>query len=501
MEPTNKPAVPAKGNTSSQTEIRTPQPHGAGMNRKTKIGLVVAASFLTLVGGIIGVKQLGRPTAGATEEKQLAQNNPPPAERDPFNVAPEHAPRQQLDAGAMLIGGRRKDDDVPATSIPDLPKMDLPKLDIPPEPIIPVGGQSDVREPLKTDRPMADADPPKIDIPKIDFSELGAKDNKPMKDDSFRKPRADEPTIPKLDIPKLDLPSLDEKPSGDSGMKIDIPKIDEPAATKKDESKIEIPRIDDPPIEEKKEKAEPKRLIITIPPKKDNDRKQEEQPKLDIPKIEIPSIDRDGPMPREGSAPKVDPLGESGVKIGPIEPGEAGKSEPKREPAPQPLPPASVSRDGGYDEDLHQASRNETYQAISKRFYEDESYAAALQQYNRDNPGGGGYVRVPPIEVLMKRYPNAAPKGGVRPASGAAPASLNVTTERDPSRSPVSPVASYPVYTVPESGETLRDIATKTLGNADHWRAIHELNISVNPNEKLAGGTRLRMPPQARVQQ
>ncbi|HKB39312.1 MAG TPA: LysM peptidoglycan-binding domain-containing protein, partial [Gemmataceae bacterium] len=161
------------------------------------------------------------------------------------------------------------------------------------------------------------------------------------------------------------------------------------------------------------------------------------------------------------------------------------------------LPPAAIGRDGGYDEDLHAASPNDNFQTISKRYYEDESYASALAQYNRDNPGNGRYVRIPPIEVLMKRYPNATPKTPARPTSSGSPASLNLQGDANP-----LPIAARenPVYTVPEGGETLRDIAQKTLGNGEYWRYIYDLNSSLNPAEKLPAGTKLRLPPQARVQ-
>jgi hypothetical protein len=77
------------------------------------------------------------------------------------------------------------------------------------------------------------------------------------------------------------------------------------------------------------------------------------------------------------------------------------------------------------------------------------------------------------------------------------PASLTLQSEAP---SAPAPTANYLVYTVAGDGEWVRDIAQRTLGNSDAWTQIRDLNPELNPSAKIAGTTRLRMPPGARVQ-
>jgi nucleoid-associated protein YgaU len=489
------------------------------MTRKTKIGLAVAGSFLTLVGGVIGIKQFSQPKGDAPDAKAVAQNTATPRP-DPFNpVDDTESPATNL--GRYMTIKERPDPTpqsinippapvvIPATTTSDPLKTDTQTSD--PLKTRSATSQAESKEPLKFDLPALDPvkseEPVKsgdhqrssdltIQLPALDPPDV--KD--PAKDDVFGKPKKAEANPRRRDeLPNRQMPSLNdskESPPVQDTPKLDLPKRDA-ASQAETPVKIEIPPVEpiDPVKPMKSEQPQAKNLTITVGPKKDDDTKKDETgksaelPAIDVPKLDVPPSDsaRDNPK-REGA-----------VRVGPIKSEEAA---PKNEGAVQPLSPPAVRQDGGYDEDLHRASGNETYPSISRRYYEDDSYAAALQQYNRDNPAGSGYVRIPPIEVLMKRYPNAAPKGGTRsPSTGVAPASLNVPAERDAGdQLGTSPVRDYPVYTVADSGETLRDIAQKTLGNAEYWRTIYELNISVNPNEKLAGGTRLRLPPQARVQ-
>jgi nucleoid-associated protein YgaU len=492
------------------------------MTRKTKIGLAVAGSFLTLVGGVIGIKQFSQPAGDPPDTKAVAQNSATPRP-DPFNPVNDEKqespganlgsyttiPRQELpDPTLQSINVPPAPVVIPATTTSDPLKTDTQTSD--PLKIRPAASQADSKEPLKFDLPALDPvkseEPAKsgahqrssdstIQLPALDPPDV--KD--PAKDDVFVKPKKAEGNPRRKDeLPNREMPPLND--SKESSSVQDTPKLDllkRDATSQADTPvKIEIPPVEpiDPVKPMKSEQPQAKNLTITVGPKKDDDTKKDETgksaelPAIDIPKLDVPPSDsaRDNPK-REGA-----------VRVGPI---KSEEPAPKSEGAVQPLSPPAVRQDGGYDEDLHRASGNETYPSISRRYYEDDSYAAALQQYNRDNPAGSGYIRIPPIEVLMKRYPNAAPKGGTRsPSTGVAPASLNVPAERDAGdQLGTSPVRDYPVYTVADSGETLRDIAQKTLGNAEYWRTIYELNISVNPNEKLAGGTRLRLPPQARV--
>lgn len=167
----------------------------------------------------------------------------------------------------------------------------------------------------------------------------------------------------------------------------------------------------------------------------------------------------------------------------------------------------------GYFTDLHPWQPNDSFAAISQRYYLDEGYAAALAAYNRDHPADlergsadpsrmmlGQKVGVPPIWVLRKKYPNLVPApGAILEAKPSANVGVPTAPVANPSVAPTMLTSrSAVIYTVSEPGEMLRDIARKTLGNGEQWRVIYDMNRSINPAERIPGGTRLRLPAEAR---
>ena len=63
--------------------------------------------------------------------------------------------------------------------------------------------------------------------------------------------------------------------------------------------------------------------------------------------------------------------------------------------------------------DIYHPKANDSWEAISREYYNDIKFAAALKAYNRGKPLTGT-VDVPPISVVKRtrRSPSPAPMGG-----------------------------------------------------------------------------------------
>jgi nucleoid-associated protein YgaU len=163
-------------------------------------------------------------------------------------------------------------------------------------------------------------------------------------------------------------------------------------------------------------------------------------------------------------------------------------------------------------EEEYRLQSGDTFASVSKRFYFTDKYSIALQQYNRDYPIGaanlkldpprltaGTVVWIPPIRILEKRYPtmiadykplaNAAVAG---PATAAAPAWTGAPARQV--------AATTKTYRVRDGGESMHDIARRSLGHPLAWNTIYQLNPSLNPNPTapIPAGTLLRVPGDAR---
>jgi len=146
--------------------------------------------------------------------------------------------------------------------------------------------------------------------------------------------------------------------------------------------------------------------------------------------------------------------------------------------------------------DLYDPRQNDTYTTISKEFYNDAKYAAALQEYNGRRPlQSGQHVEVPPIHVLKKRY--AQMIGAVVPASGTS--SLPPAKAGDPwgpstEATPAFRPTGQRTFTVPTGGMTMGAVARDTLGSPSRWREIYDLNPQLSPGEVLPAGTVVKIP-------
>jgi len=167
----------------------------------------------------------------------------------------------------------------------------------------------------------------------------------------------------------------------------------------------------------------------------------------------------------------------------------------KPEPKPTTIPVAGIERSPTttFDVDLHEPKAGDTYESISREFYNDTRYGQALRAYNRNKPlQGSGPVDVPPLHVL-KRSSQNGPQGGVVPAG---------QTSSDPgwnSAPPVVRTGGDRLFRIPQGGMSMRAVARLTLSNEQRWKDIWELNPQLRPDEILPVGTDLRLPADART--
>jgi hypothetical protein len=192
----------------------------------------------------------------------------------------------------------------------------------------------------------------------------------------------------------------------------------------------------------------------------------------------------------------LDPDPAAGVKLPePIPTPAATRIEgtkPAGETAVQPVAASTREPRTNYDEDVYEVKQGDSFTSISLSFYNDEKYAAALQQYNGNAPQSG-QVKIPPIHVLKKQFPNMVGGSSATPKTGrTAPPSPEWSA-------PPSTARSGNVYRVPAGGATIRGIAKAALGSDQEWRKVWDLNPQHwDPNATLPPGTEVKLPSDAR---
>jgi nucleoid-associated protein YgaU len=197
------------------------------------------------------------------------------------------------------------------------------------------------------------------------------------------------------------------------------------------------------------------------------------------------------------------------------------------------LPPSAASSASpqveSYDEDTYTCKANDTFRSISQAVYRTDAYDQALLLFNRNHPlaneaikqnppllQAGQPIYIPPLQILRKYYAASIPDNnnltGVRnPASNETPSATQPLTLMPPASGAVTATGAAPAtgtatttastrtYRVGGTGEMIRDIARRTLGNGDRWTEIYHLNRSYDPMYAVPAGTELRLPADARV--
>ncbi|WP_157470269.1 hypothetical protein [Gemmata sp. SH-PL17] len=154
-----------------------------------------------------------------------------------------------------------------------------------------------------------------------------------------------------------------------------------------------------------------------------------------------------------------------------------------------------------FDVDIHTVMSNEDYKSISREFYNEDRFAAALSAYNQNRAiRAGDRVDVPPIHVLKRKFPQMVGGGAVQPASGSRSTAPSQPEWNNAAPRPVTNGRS--VFTVPNgNGMTLQQIARQTMGSEQRWRDIYDLNRQITrPDEVQTPGTELKLPTDARLQ-
>jgi hypothetical protein len=518
------------------------------MTRETKVGLVVAGSFVCLVGGVFATKYLHgpKPEAGVTvaqssaqtqEKSQPAgeelQTGPPlykPAAPAPGELAPP--PSGQLEPKYEPSGKR------PAAPPADLAPLDLPGTgkaahhddpaaddifnpgptptkpqkkndgDVPPltplDPIPPGPAKPPGRSPGPLELepiPSGPAKPSTLGplelepIPSPPGNRKPARQNDPLSPPSGGIARVGNP--PKSDDPLGDLPLPGEKK-------------DEKKTEKKDEKndpKLPVPS-DPPPLDLPAPMGGAPALPApggpTPPPMPKNTKPSDGKNPTDlpppVPKSALPSDVPASPAPKLADKPRDIPAPPPTPKDNPA----ASLTRPTS-PANDPPPPEA--RVDSYDEEWYYCKQGDSLDSISQKFFFTPKYDAALRQYNLDRNyqasfrqekpslAAGQVVKVPPARILEKLYPATLP--GFRPTSNQKPDAGGSTT--------IPPTGSAPVpgtedlgqprdYTVPRDGMTLRDIAKEELKDVNQWTRIFNLNREWNPSAAIPRGTHIAMP-------
>ncbi len=121
-----------------------------------------------------------------------------------------------------------------------------------------------------------------------------------------------------------------------------------------------------------------------------------------------------------------------------------------------------------------------------------------------DIPPGPPPVAVDPPSVLPPTLPPVAPPEPkahqtpepMPPAPVSPPPSavIQVSQVGEP---PLAGMGPLQCYRVRGNGETMRDIARHTLGAGERWSEVYKLNPSLRPEDTLAAGTVVHLPPDA----
>lgn len=185
-----------------------------------------------------------------------------------------------------------------------------------------------------------------------------------------------------------------------------------------------------------------------------------------------------------------------------------------------PAPKVGDARVQVHDVQSYQVRGGETFASVSKTAYGSEKYANALLAYNREysanrnltNLQAGQTIMLPSAEFLQSKYPNAITAGAAGFGNTPNPGGINVASNT--SVSIAAPVPSVPKtsfgpttpspdvtknYRVAAQGQMVYEIAIQTLGDGNRWPEILRLNPNMQPLQPIPGGTILRLPGNANV--
>jgi hypothetical protein len=470
------------------------------MTRETKVGLVVATTFLCLVSLVVASKLRGPEPVSAA----VADITPPAGGRP---------------------GAAKTDGVEPCEPDPDKPPIVPPSLQIPNKPSI-----DTMPKPMPQPAAPASLRPaPAIALPEVttlptvgDASSSGWWDRhgrtvestvgQPLPDpvQPMQAPEApaavkvaqlEEPNkVPEV---KPGLAPVDplQAPMPVGGLPNVDPVLPTPSAKPALPDPIQLPMVTGDPSKQ----AKPPTPIV-LPTEL-----AAKPPAPGAPKQMPPATDPLVP-PAPQVAPGAGAAAPKPASIGTI--GTIGNEATVTAPVKAPAIGAALPKVFGHSDDVHRVDAGQTtFAQLSQRWYGTDKYAQALQEYNRRhllNRANADLQRDSPVlqpnQPIYYPHPNvlesdyAAFIGKTTPA--AAPTVGSAPPVRISPPMPLSPAAAAAegtiTYTVPQT-EHIMPIAQRTLGNRDAWAEISLLNPALRTDLPVPAGTVLRLPARART--
>jgi hypothetical protein len=531
------------------------------MTRETKVGLVVATTFLCLVSLVIASKLRGPEAegAGVAEARQIEPGTPDPTRGDVFEPSEEPNPDKPIaPAPSPALPKVPPSLNIPTkTSVDPLPRaMPQPPAPAPAAPAIGLPGPV-VELPELNPTPPAPASagrgwwgrytqPSEVPVsaPVADVhgnqgaaaGEQGAGSQSPIKVAQVEDPIKLPPVSPVVPAPVSDpiMPIPTPTPKGTATPTVPAPA---PSAAPAPGAPTPIVLPAPPGMEEpKKERAVAPSLPTPTPtggiPAGPLGGPVAPAPAPAQPKQMPPA---DPPAPTAVQEPtSALPSGPAAPRAGTIAPpkhigtiGLAGNDASVTPPVAPALPHAAVPalpaagadlpKVIGHSDAVHRIEPGQTtFAQLSERWYGSDKYAQALLEYNRQhllNRANTDLRRDPPVlqanqaiyypahDVLESTF--AALIKAPVPAAPAAPSSGPPVVQISPPTPLAGPSAggtadATVAYRVPQADHILR-IAQQTLGSMDAWREIVRLNPSLRTDLPIPAGTVLRLPAKARV--
>jgi hypothetical protein len=504
------------------------------ITRETKVGLLVASSFVCLVGIVLASKLMREDSSpadpgGAAPALEINRVAPPTAAAKA--PAPKSAPAQTdrarndapVENGKQAIVSTGAGDTQPGPVKPASAK----------EIVEATGGILPPPDEAVQTKPGPVKSAPTSGGPTGDNTEAQVKDDKGLlldlvkdndsmtagqKEDEVKKELAEQ--VKKKD--NAHTPTTEEDTTGKKTQPMANPILDLVAAPSENKKDDPVPPAGKPAQEDvtregaksatdaaapPSTKLAPGIVPITSKPASESDSKPaplittKDPAKLDK-SVAVPTTGPSGPadtLPILGSKPKV---ASAPVSV-----------SPPTDRSGQLMPPRVES----FDTSIHTVRQGDTFASISQQYFESDKYGAALREHNarrikNESLERGQKVNVPEKAYLERHYsfliPGYSPvklgkaeaitspntEGSRPPAGGstsADPAVVRVAGEKAP--------PGGPSYMVRGERERLYFIAKEVLGDANRWPEIYRLNPQVAPEGFIPVGTELRLPAGAQV--
>ena len=481
------------------------------MTRETKVGLVVATSFLGLVGVVVAARMSTPEDAGRKARLADAQT------AGTKKKAKEPAPTTENNGDDKKDGKVTEKAVIPAThETPGKPggdPIDLSNLSNPTPPSIET--KPAVAPPPTLDPKSTAGTPPTIEDPK-------AKELKKQLEFLARNNVPVAPPLVPSDPPNSGAPPA-VKPSTGPETKPETKPESTPTTTKPESKPESTPSTTKPEGPGALPKPDP------IAPAPGN--------------IPDPGTSAPKPIASPPNSPPATDGKPPATTVTPIPtevkpPAVADSKPPSAPPAPVGAvpsvssPPIAVVAAGQTNNTLPQVKQydinaysikpeDRSFADISQKLYGNDKYAQALVLFNRDHPQATEGIRqeppqlrpgtpifFPPKEILESKYastltsPTPPSPANSSPVSVGPPSPLTAVTPGNPS-SVAAPPPGTNVWTEAGGGknyrvgnnpEHIREIARTVLGDPEKWSEIYRLNHSVDPAYPIPAGTVLKLP-------